>query len=77
MSKETPTDPAQTLAEEIVERLIDEGLVSGSKLAEMLGRLTAGTAKAEDWGLWTELSGDETSRAPGEDHRLGQLKGDA
>lgn len=56
MTEDTQKDPAQTLAERIVERLIDEGLATQAKKAEILAKLTAGTAKAEDWGLWTELA---------------------
>ncbi len=66
MSEETPIDPAHTLAEEVVKKLIDEGLVSSGKRAEILGKLTAGTAKAEDWGLWTELALPEEDDAQDE-----------
>jgi hypothetical protein len=56
MTEETQKDSAQTLAEKIVETLINEGMASQGKKAEILAKLAAGTAKAEDWGLWTELA---------------------
>ena len=59
MTEETQKDPARTLADNIIENLMDAGLVSQAKKAEILAKLTAGTARAEDWGLWTELALEE------------------
>ena len=56
MSEEMPADPARDLAESIVDKLIAEGLVAAQKRTEVTAKLASGTAKAEDWGLWSELA---------------------
>jgi hypothetical protein len=67
MSEETPKDPAQDLAERIVDKLTADGLILENKSAEVLAKLKAGTAKAEDWGLWTELAKEADPGDDGDD----------
>jgi hypothetical protein len=69
MSEETPTDPAQELAGKIVHRLVAEGLIVENKKAEVSAKLAAGTAKAEDWGLWTELALEEDRGDDGDEQK--------
>jgi hypothetical protein len=65
MSEENPADPARALAETIVDRLIAEGLVAAQKRTEITAKLASGTAKAEDWGLWSELAAADVDREQG------------
>jgi hypothetical protein len=51
-SAETPT---QTLARQIVERLVKEGLITASAGAKLQPKLAAGKLSAEDWRLAIEL----------------------
>ncbi|ESQ17431.1 MAG: hypothetical protein N838_30890 [Thiohalocapsa sp. PB-PSB1] len=65
MCEETPADPARALAETIVDKLIAEGLVAGQKRTEITAKVASGTAKAEDWGLWSELAAADVNREQG------------
>lgn len=47
--------PAQTLARQIVERLVKEGLITAAAGAKLLPKLAAGKLSAEDWRLPIEL----------------------
>jgi len=65
MSEEMGADPARELAERIVDKLIAEGLVGEQKRTEVTAKLASGTAKAEDWGLWSELAAADANREQG------------
>lgn len=47
--------PNDTLAEEVVNKLVEAGLVSKAKAAEVMAKVKAGTATSEDWKLWIDL----------------------
>ena len=48
--------PNDMLAEDIVTKLAEAGLVSKVKLDEVLAKVKAGTASVEDWRLWVDVS---------------------
>lgn len=48
--------PNDTLAEDVVTKLVEAGLVSKAKLDEVLAKVKAGTASVEDWKLWIDVS---------------------
>ena len=48
--------PNDALAEQVAKKLVEAGLISSAKLAEVLAKVKAGTASSEDWKLWVELS---------------------
>lgn len=47
--------PNDILAEDVVAKLVEAGLVSEAKLAEVLAKFKSGTASAEDWKLWIDV----------------------
>lgn len=47
--------PNDSLAEEVVNKLVEAGLVSKTKAAEVMAKVKAGTATSEDWKLWIDL----------------------
>jgi hypothetical protein len=49
------TSPNDTLSEEVVNQLVEAGLVSKAKAVEVLSKVKAGTATSEDWKLWIDL----------------------
>lgn len=51
--------PVQTLARQIVERLVAAQLIRAEDTAALQAKLVDGTVKAEDWRLWVELSGEK------------------
>ena len=55
------TSPSQQLAEKIVTRLIEEGLLSSARGKRLQGKLADGTLKEEDWKVEIELSQQEVS----------------
>lgn len=77
MSEKTPEDPAQELAESIVDKLIAEGLVGEQKKSEIAAKLAAGTARAEDWGLWSELALEQAAREQAGHDGGGPAEGEA
>ena len=48
--------PNDVLAEGVATELVEAGLVSKSKLEEMLAKVKSGTASVEDWKLWIDVS---------------------
>ncbi|MCZ7564361.1 MAG: hypothetical protein M5U08_11790 [Burkholderiales bacterium] len=55
-SKDTEDlSPNDTLAQEVVNKLVEAGLVTKAKAAEVLTKVKAGTATSEDWKLWIDL----------------------
>lgn len=50
-----PETPTQTLARKIVDRLVNEGLITASAGAKLQPKLAEGKLKAEDWRLLIEL----------------------
>jgi hypothetical protein len=47
--------PNDALAEQVVSKLVDGGLVSKAKAPEVLAKVRSGTATSEDWKLWIDL----------------------
>lgn len=47
--------PNDALAEQVVNKLVEAGLISNTKVAEIMPKVKAGTASSEDWKLWIEL----------------------
>ena len=47
--------PDEELAELVMERLVEHGLIEPSRRAEVSARIAAGSATADDWRLWIEL----------------------
>lgn len=54
-----------TLAEEVVNRLVDAGLLPKAKAAEVSAKVKAGTATSEDWKLWIDLG--QAKKSEGKD----------
>jgi len=50
--------PSQALARQIVERLVNEKLISAEAGAKLQPKLADGTLRAEDWRLPIELQGN-------------------
>jgi hypothetical protein len=50
--------PSELLAEEIVDRLVADGIVTVSKRTKLKRGLEDGTLTEEDWGLLVELAAD-------------------
>lgn len=50
--------PSQTLARQIVERLVREKLISAEAASMLQPKLANGTLRAEDWRLPIELRGE-------------------
>ena len=65
MTSEAKQDlsPNDALAHEVVSRLVDAGLVSKEKAAEILAKVAAGSATSEDWKLWIELGQAKKQKA--------------
>ncbi len=49
--------PSQALARQILERLVEERLISPQAARELQPKLATGKLRAEDWKLPIELSG--------------------
>ena len=60
--------PNDTLAQEVVNKLVEAGLVTKAKAAEVLAKVKAGTATSEDWKLWIDLG---QTKKPGTKHVAG------
>jgi hypothetical protein len=58
--------PNDSLAEEVVDKLVDAGLVPKAKAAEVTAKVKAGTATSEDWKLWIDL-GQAQKKSEGKD----------
>ena len=58
MTKETPPEksPNDALAELVVAKLKENGLISHEKVDEIAAKLASGTASREDWKLWVDLA---------------------
>lgn len=61
--------PNDVLAEQVANNLLKAGLISKTKLAEVVTKVKAGTANSEDWKLWVELS--QTKKPGGKDGAAG------
>lgn len=48
--------PNDVLAEDVVTKLGEAGLLSKAKLEEILAKVKSGTASVEDWKLWVDVS---------------------
>jgi hypothetical protein len=48
--------PNDVLAEDVVTKLVESGLVSKNKLEEIVAKMKSGTASVEDWKLWIDVS---------------------
>ena len=55
--------PAQALARQIVERLVEEQLISPQAARELQPKLAMGKLRAEDWQLPIELRGDKGGKS--------------
>jgi len=55
MTAKVKTTPNATLAALIADEVVQSGLVPTAKREELLAKLIAGTATAEDWRLYVEL----------------------
>lgn len=64
-SKNEELSPNDALAQEVVNKLVDAGLVTQAKAAEVLTKLKAGTATSADWTLWIDLG---QAKKPGAKH---------
>lgn len=51
--------PSQTLARQIVERLVKEGLISSQSSGQTQSKLADGKLTGEDWRLLIELGSDK------------------
>ena len=49
-------DPDEELASLIADRLIEQRLIDPSRRDDVSNRIATGSATAEDWQLWIELS---------------------
>ena len=47
--------PDEELASLIADRLVEQDLIDASRRDEVLTRIAAGAATADDWRLWIEL----------------------
>jgi hypothetical protein len=54
--------PNERLAEIVADALVKAGLVSSARLEDLRRKLTAGTAKAEDWSHWIESAQRSSQR---------------
>lgn len=54
--KDSENSPNDALAENVVAKLVEAGLISKAKLDEVLAKMKAGTASADDWKLWIDVS---------------------
>jgi len=71
MPETTPTNPApkspnEELADLVVVELLKAGLIVDRKSEEIKSKVTAGTARQDDWQVWIEQAIDQ--RAKGETH---------
>ena len=55
-NKPSEKSPNDVLAEEVTNNLVKAGLVSKAKLDEILTKVKSGSASAEDWKLWIDVS---------------------
>jgi hypothetical protein len=55
--------PAQTLARQIVERLVKERMISAAAAGKLQQQLAAGKLRPEDWRLPIELGPDREVRS--------------
>jgi hypothetical protein len=53
---EVEKSPNDVLAEDVVTKLVEAGLVAKAKLEEILAKVKSGTARVEDWKLWIDVS---------------------
>ncbi|MGH9935191.1 MAG: hypothetical protein ACREAM_03040 [Blastocatellia bacterium] len=58
----TQGTPNERLAEIVAEALIVADLIQSSRSEDLKRKLTAGTAKAEDWSHWIENARRESER---------------
>ena len=70
MPESEPESPNDTLTAQIVQRLLQKGLILKDHALELETKLKSGTARPEDWNLWVELanapeleSGEESDNA--------------
>lgn len=63
MAEQQQQNPQAALAEVIAKALVAAGLVAESRVAEVQARIASGKATAEDWNLWVELSGEDSTGA--------------
>jgi hypothetical protein len=55
MNTPSPETPTHQLARQIIDRLVQEGLMSEEAGRKLLPKLSAGTLRGEDWRLPIEL----------------------
>ena len=66
MTEECNTkSPNESLAEVVASALIEESLIPKDREDELKEKLVVGTARAEDWRLWAELSVEEDELSEG------------
>lgn len=63
MTPDAKSTPNETLAALIAKDVVQSGLVPAAKSDELLAKLTAGTATAEDWRLYVELAISQSEAA--------------
>lgn len=56
MSDTEESSPNDILAGQVTESLLKAGFVSAAKSAEVLAKVSSGSATSEDWRLWIELA---------------------
>ncbi len=52
----TPKTPSDSLADLVVAKLNEKGLLPEGKAVEIISKLKAGTASQEDWKLWIDIA---------------------
>jgi hypothetical protein len=61
-----PKNPNEELADLVVTRLKEAGLITERKIQEITSKVASGTARQEDWLGWIEQAIDQ--KAKGEAH---------
>jgi hypothetical protein len=61
------SSPTHHLASEVTAALVEAGAISPAHREALLGKLTAGGVKQEDWNLWIDIATSPAPEQEGED----------
>lgn len=62
----TPKTPNESLAELVIAKLNEKGLLPEGKADEIAAKLKAGKASREDWKLWIDIALTKESKGGGD-----------
>jgi hypothetical protein len=64
MAEETPPEqsPDDALADLVVTKLREKGLITAEKVTEIRSKFRTGTASREDWKLWVHLAKSDKTK---------------